>query len=134
MKSMTIKLSYWAALLSVFFISCSELCDTDEADTAALQYRVTVEKPIIAGVSYRDANGTIVSTDADFLNLKLWYTHVNVEAPFNALKQVVLVNNYTEEVSYNLGIYLDGELIETKNGSVLPQEQETAIIQYTITD
>ena len=132
MKSATIKLGFLAALLSVFLISCSELCDTDDVNTTALQYRVTVAKPIIAGISYRAATGELVTEDGILQSLELWYAHEDVEAPFSALKQVVFVNNHAEEVTYSLGIYLNGKLIKTENGSVLPQQQETAIIEYAV--
>ncbi|TRW25269.1 hypothetical protein FMM05_08160 [Flavobacterium zepuense] len=114
--------------------SCSHEGHDESPADMFVQYRINVEEPIIESVQYRTPEGELVHVSHSLTDLEQWYTSVEVDAPFDAFKEVRFVNNGTEEVPYTLSIFVEGELAHTKQGLVMPQEQKVDRIEHSVLD
>lgn len=127
--------------LSLLFVAvpamvCCSYNDDDEPkdDRTAIQYRITVDEPIIAAVKYRQADGTMVAETNPTHTTQQWFTTEYVEPPFEAEKHVHLVNGGNIHVPYTLSIYVNGDLIKTHEGTVPPQTEEMAMIDHDVVE
>jgi len=115
-------------------ISCTHEGKDDDPADIFVQYRINVEEPIIESVLYKLPNGEMAHDNDSVNGLAQWYASVEVEAPFNAFKEVRFVNNGAEEVPYTLSIFVEGELAHTKEGLVMPQEEKIDRIEHSVLD
>jgi len=114
--------------------SCTHEGHDESPADMFVQYRINVEEPIIESVQYRTPEGELVHVSHSLTDLEQWYASVEVDAPFDAFKEVRFVNNGTEEVPYTLSIFVEGELAHIKQGLVMPQEEKVARIEHTVLD
>jgi hypothetical protein len=131
------KITYLILLLFVALpaiMSCTHDDESEKDDNIFVQYRINVAAPIIEGVTYRDANGSLITEEESVNGLEEWYEYEHVEPPFQAHKQVRFVNNSAEPVPYTLSIFVEGELTKTEEGQVAPQAEEVALIEYQVAE
>lgn len=132
-KKITHSILYLLAILPLATSCTHEGKDDDPADIF-VQYRVNVEQPIIESIQYMSPDGGLVHVSNALINSEQWYTSVEVDAPFDAFKEVRFVNNGTEEVPYTLSIFVEGELAHTKEGLVMPQQEKVDRIEHSVID
>jgi hypothetical protein len=121
-------------LLAIIVInsSCSHCEDDGAADNIAIQYRINVDEPIIAQVQYRNANGEIISENMAGQALTSWHRIEYVDDPFQAYKKVQFLNISNGEVKYTLRLFVDGNLIHKKEGSISPESEGSDEIRYAL--
>ena len=131
-----IVLNFIILLVAIPAMVCCSYNDDDEPTDykTAVQYRVTVDEPIIAAVQYRQADGVMVAETDPTHTAQQWFTTEYVDPPFEAEKHVHLVNNSLAHVPYTLSIYVDGDLIKTEKGTVMPQTEEMAMIDHDVVE
>ena len=134
MKRLVLTLSLLFAAVPA--IVCCSYNDDDEPkdDLTAIQYRITVDEPIIAAVKYRQADGTMVAETDPTHTAQHWFTTEYVQPPFEAEKHVRLINTGDAHVPYTLSIYVDGDLIKAHDGTVPPQTEEMAMIDHDVVE
>jgi hypothetical protein len=131
MKPTTIYLAVIICILT----SCSH-CEDDSPgnDNKAVLYRINVDEPIISEVQYMDANGQIISENVAGESIISWHRTEFVDDAFHAYKKVKFLNISNTEVNYTLRLFVDGTMIHKKEGSVSPESEGTAEIQYSVLD
>lgn len=117
----------------VIITSCSH-CEDDAADNIAVQYRIHVDEPIITEIEYINAYGQVVSENITGESVTVWHRTEFVDESFNAYKRVKFLNVSNGPVNYTLRLFVGGNLVHKKEGSVLPESGGTDEIQYSVLD
>ena|SRR5690606_6447252 len=109
-------------LLPVLLFSCSDDDDNpvnggNTPDEATVKYAVETPTDIVSGVQFRIATGdfaelTDVAPD--------WAETVQVQRPFNAAVFVQFSNTGSTQQPYAIHIYVNDELVKTKQGMMQP--------------
>lgn len=141
MKNIVKKFSF--ILIALPFIFATASCSSDdngntvtnennnnntETTTHSVEYKVTIQEPIITAISYTDANGQTASVTDSFEGVKTWSKTIEVEAPFNAEVKLEFSSPGGFSRNYQLEIYVDGVLTRLDNSSA--SGEVTAILGY----
>ncbi|MDV6167140.1 hypothetical protein R1T16_01805 [Flavobacterium sp. DG1-102-2] len=123
-------------ILTMIVVTSCSYCEDDSATNngIAVQYRINVDEPIIAEVQYRNSQDQIIVINISGQNDTMWHRTEFVSSPFQAYKSVKFLNVSNKSIDYTLRLFVDGTLVHTKAGSVLPESESAEQVQYSILD
>ncbi|MXN91101.1 hypothetical protein GR160_07645 [Flavobacterium sp. Sd200] len=132
MKSTSVSL--FLALFVTLITSCSN-CEDDgiNVDNVAIQYRINIDEPIIAEVQYKNAAGELISEKIAGQTIH-WFRTEFIDEKFLAYKKVKFYNVSSGPVNYTLRLFVDGNMIQKKEGSISPESEVTDELQYSVLD
>lgn len=134
MKTIARKISFLLITTSLIFgtVSCSSDDNNNttentennnnennnpETETHEVEYKITIQEPIITGISYTDANGQTTTVTDSFEGMTTWSKAIEVEAPFDAEVNLEFSSPGGFSRQYKLEIYVDGQLKRVDNSS-----------------
>lgn len=129
MKAIARKISFFLITASLIFgtVSCSSDDNNNttentenndpETETHEVQYKITIQEPIITGISYTEANGQTTSVTDSFEGITTWSKTIEVESPFAAEVNLEFESQAGFSRQYKLEIYVDGQLKRVDNSS-----------------
>ncbi|RZJ71878.1 MAG: hypothetical protein EOO45_11390 [Flavobacterium sp.] len=125
MKNVLKRISLYFIALPLVFAACSSDDsnsstddDNNNPESHIVEYRITVDEPVITRISYRNASGNIVNAPETLTGLTAWAKPVSdVDAPFNAKLEMEFESPVGSPVDYTMGIYVDGVLKHSSNGA-----------------
>jgi len=106
----------------------------EDTDKLSVQYRVSVDQPIIKNIIYKSADKQMVTQTESLQDVTLWHKTVFINDSFGAYKNVMFYNNYEDPISYKLSIFVEGILVKTNEGIIHPDQETTASLEYSILD
>jgi hypothetical protein len=116
-------LKFMFALSLLVVASCSGDGDNETEKLAGIidiQYKVVVDRSVIAKITYKDPEGTMVVADEEYQSILSFQHDETVEMPFEALMYVDFTGTAGVDVYYDLYIYLDGLEARHIQGQVPP--------------
>ena len=106
-------------LLAVMSLSCSDDNDQDNNNqNTTVEYRVTVDAPIITSVMFRNSDGEMEEGFTTESDPSEWIGALDVDPPYNAHVVATFNNPGMEVITGSVSIYVDDEFVTTVPVSV----------------
>ena len=123
MKKALKKNSFLIVALPLMFVTVS--CSDDDSssnnnnnnngDSHEIEYRLTIEDPVLTSLSYTNAEGNIVAADESLEELTTWSKTIEADAPFSARMEMEFETMAGSPRTYSMQIFVDGELMHYNN-------------------
>jgi hypothetical protein len=116
-------LKFMFALSLLVVASCSGDGDNETEKLAGIidiQYKVVVDRSVIAKITYKDPEGTMIVADEEYQSILNFQQEQTVEMPFEAKMDVDFTGTAGVDVYYDLYIYLEGMEARHIQGQVPP--------------
>lgn len=130
------KFSVLLLLTPLLFFSCSSDNDNNgnngdgnNTDHVTVKYAVNTTSDIVTALQFRNATGDYTEV-ADVT--EDWAESVVVPRPFNASIFVQFANPSTTQESYEIVIYVDDVVVESKLGIVPPNTMSSDSVVYDV--
>lgn len=86
----------------------------------AIEYKLTVASPTVTAISYKNAEGNIISTPESLAGTTTWSKTVNVpDEDFDAYLRFEAESPAGSPTQYSMQIYVDGNLKQSDSGNAI---------------